>query len=473
MTEDSRKRLEERGIYLPAVLGAGGGWKPREVPGEPWPLPNPLGVVPVVEWLNRPRLGGAPISDITGVMAMQDAINMMWAYLFTAADHASMPARVVLGAEPPKVPILDENGQVIGSRPAKMDDIAGKRLLFLPGATGIEQWDAAKSDFFTRRHHRGRRPHRRADPHAGPLPADEREVRQPQRRRPHRRRGAAGDEVRQLPDAREPGREAGRALMALVRDKKSLADAILAADGRRFVQWKDPAMHSLGQVADAATKDRAVGRAEESRSRLGTVARAALRHDRARDRPRDAGRAHRVGRVAPADQFTAMAARTEPDWQFERLVESIIQETARAAQQAALVGQEKRFGWVRHLTLPSCSRCAVLAGRLYRWSDSFQRHPGCDCTMVPVEENDDSLVEDPAELARAGQVNGLSKADLRAVDLGADIHQVVNVQRQAAGLTEPGRVLARRGRLTPEGIFRTATSRDEALALLARHGYLR
>jgi hypothetical protein len=93
-------------------------------------------VVPVVEWLNQPRLGGEPISDIDGVMAMQDAINLMWGYLFPAADYASMPARVVLGAEPPKVPILDENGQVVGSKPAKMDDLANKRLLFLPGVQG-------------------------------------------------------------------------------------------------------------------------------------------------------------------------------------------------------------------------------------------------------------------------------------------------------------------------------------------------
>lgn len=48
-------------------------------------------------------------------------------------------------------------------------------------------------------------------------------------------------------------------LMALVRGNAGLADSIAEASGRHFVQWKDPAMHSLAQVADAATKDRAVG----------------------------------------------------------------------------------------------------------------------------------------------------------------------------------------------------------------------
>lgn len=131
----------------------GGTWRPREVPDETWPLVNPLGEVPVVEFPNRPMLGGEPMSDIQGTMAMQDAINMLWAYLFTAADHASMPARVVLGAELPKVPILDAQGQVIGAKPANLEDIAQGRLLFLPGQGSsmptMGQWDAARLDVFT------------------------------------------------------------------------------------------------------------------------------------------------------------------------------------------------------------------------------------------------------------------------------------------------------------------------------------
>ena len=42
-------------------------------------------------------------------------------------------------------------------------------------------------------------------------------------------------------------------------DLKAFAQEIRESDAARFVQWKDPAMHSLSQVADAATKDRAVG----------------------------------------------------------------------------------------------------------------------------------------------------------------------------------------------------------------------
>lgn len=128
-----------------------GGWVPREVPGEVWPVENPLGVVPVVEIGNRPTLKGDPISEIQGVMPMQDAINLLWAYLFLAADYASMDARVILGTEPPKIPILDkETGNVIGFRPVDMKDLREKRLLTLTGSDAkIDSWEAARLDIFT------------------------------------------------------------------------------------------------------------------------------------------------------------------------------------------------------------------------------------------------------------------------------------------------------------------------------------
>lgn len=167
-----------------------------------------------------------------------------------------------------------------------------------------------------------------------------------------------------------------------------------------------------------------------------------------------------------------MTAATETDAEFKRLVASITQETARAAQQAA-VAVRPEVGWVRHLTLPSCSRCAVLAGRVYRWSDGFLRHPGCDCTMTPTSEGDDSMAYDVEGLARTGRVTGLSKADRQALDDGADFGRIVNVRSRKAGLTESGRVLERAGRLTPEAIYRMSSDRAEALELLTQAGYLR
>ena len=133
-----------------------GGWTVRETVGEVWPLRNPMGVVPVVEVPNRPTLKGDPVSEIQGVIPMQDFINLMWAYLMLAADYASMDARVVTGSGPPMMPIIDKKvdsatfGQKIGEKPVEMKELREKRLLYLtdPDAK-IDSWAAAKLDIFT------------------------------------------------------------------------------------------------------------------------------------------------------------------------------------------------------------------------------------------------------------------------------------------------------------------------------------
>lgn len=130
---------------------ASGGWLQRDgAKDDSWPVSNPLGVVPVVEIANRPTLKGDPLSEIQGVMPMQDAINLLWAYLFLAADYASMDARVMLGTQPPMIPILDRDGNAVGSRPVEMKDLREKRLISITGDNAkIDSWTAAKLDIFT------------------------------------------------------------------------------------------------------------------------------------------------------------------------------------------------------------------------------------------------------------------------------------------------------------------------------------
>lgn len=127
------------------------GWEIRQgVRDDTWPIRNPLGAVPVVELPNRPTLMGEPVSEIRGVKPMQDAINLLWAYLFLAADYASMPARVALGTAPPMIPILDKDGNKIGEKPVEMKDLAEKRLLYFTNPDAkIDSWEAAKLDVFT------------------------------------------------------------------------------------------------------------------------------------------------------------------------------------------------------------------------------------------------------------------------------------------------------------------------------------
>lgn len=163
------------------------------------------------------------------------------------------------------------------------------------------------------------------------------------------------------------------------------------------------------------------------------------------------------------DQATA-------DLEFDRMVESFVTDAARAAESVAVAVRPNIYH-VRYVSPPCCARCAILAGRIYRWSEGFQRHPGCDCSMIPTTVAA-PYAQDPDELVRQGLVRGLSKADLRALEDGADLGRVVNVRSRQAGLLEAGHALTRGGRPTPAGIYRLASSREEAVQLLARYGYI-
>lgn len=141
------------GMWIPpSASDADDGWRARsDLPtAEPWPLPNPMGAVPLVELPNRPRLVGEPMSDLGGVIAMQDSVNLLWAYLFNAADFASFPQRVVLGADKPKVPILDDNGDVKGEREVPLEKFAVDRVVWLEDPNSkIGEWKAANLDVYT------------------------------------------------------------------------------------------------------------------------------------------------------------------------------------------------------------------------------------------------------------------------------------------------------------------------------------
>lgn len=142
--ERSLSRID-KSPNLAAVDDATREWGLRASPeDESNPQPNPMGMVPMVELPNRPLLARDPISDVSGVMAMQDAVNLLWAQLFTASDFASFAQRIVLGAEMPKVPILDASGQKIGERPVDLKRFAVDRVLWIedPNAK-IAEWSAS------------------------------------------------------------------------------------------------------------------------------------------------------------------------------------------------------------------------------------------------------------------------------------------------------------------------------------------
>lgn len=83
-------------------------WVPREVPGETWPLDNPLGVVPVVPLLNRPRLLGNGVSEIAKVIPVQNAVNKLVLDMIVASEFGAAPQRWATGLEVPKDPITGQ-----------------------------------------------------------------------------------------------------------------------------------------------------------------------------------------------------------------------------------------------------------------------------------------------------------------------------------------------------------------------------
>ncbi|MDR7253717.1 hypothetical protein J2X46_002707 [Nocardioides sp. BE266] len=173
------------------------------------------------------------------------------------------------------------------------------------------------------------------------------------------------------------------------------------------------------------------------------------------------------------DEMSKKLEQIDMDWQFDRLVESLVQDSARAAESVA-VAVRPNIRHVRFVSPPCCSRCAVLAGREYRFSAGFERHPGCDCSLVPTSVSS-PYRQDPEQLVADGLVRGLSKADMQALADGADLNQVVNVRLRSAGLWQAGETALRRGsRPTPAGIYaRAGDDRDLAVSLLGQHGYIR
>jgi len=177
-----------------------------------------------------------------------------------------------------------------------------------------------------------------------------------------------------------------------------------------------------------------------------------------------------------------------------------------AARVADLIGITTRPGvaYTRVVELPACDRCIVLAGQTYSASEGFERHPRCDCGILPIRSGD-SIPLSPRELfdamTPAQQLRRFGAGAAEAISAGADIGQVVNARRGMTtaggravtreGTTRRGLAGARmaaaagsarapgdryaRGRVLrpmPEQIIADAPSREAAIADLRRYGYL-
>lgn len=252
--------------------------------------------------------------------------------------------------------------------------------------------------------------------------------------------------------------------------------AILSAAQLAAAEQADPYM---AEAAPASTVEALVsaaafaGAAADGRSLAGLLFQPVILALRAIGRGSDVERAM-AGGAAKLD----MIVRTE------------VADAGRVADQVAMTAHPEVDGYIRVVVGDTCNRCIILAGRWYRYSEGFARHPRCDCIMLPASQAEAAgLVQDPMAIyssmtERERAQAGWSEADQKAIEAGADINQVTNAQRST--YTAGGRQFTRdsttkrgiargrlRARMTPDQIFIEAgDDRDKAIELLRKHGYL-
>jgi hypothetical protein len=206
--------------------------------------------------------------------------------------------------------------------------------------------------------------------------------------------------------------------------------------------------------------------------------------------------------------------------QLLRMAASEVADAGRGAAGVAMVANRTVTGYVRMVRSGACARCAILAGRWYRWNADFQRHKRCQCYGTPATEARPGRRTNPMSffngLSRAEQDRRFTIGGAEAIRNGADIYKVVNASRSVQTLDAYGqKVVAtlegttRRGeffqqmrreaeqrtgqrfartgadveqglprfhlrtpRLTPGEILRLSEDRDELIRMLKRFGYL-
>lgn len=174
---------------------------------------------------------------------------------------------------------------------------------------------------------------------------------------------------------------------------------------------------------------------------------------------------------------------------LDLLTRTVIADTGRQADQAAMVANRKVIAYVRVVELPACSRCIILAGREYGVTSGFLRHPRCDCTMEPVTKKNRPTPVDAEDLFESmspeQRKRVFGEAGAKAIEDGARISSVVNARKsmdtvemfgkevQVTYVGTGSRKKKRPPRLMPEEIYRQAESREHAIRLLYKNGYLR
>lgn len=108
-----------------------------EMQGEPWPLENPYGVVPVFHFANNADIGESGRSELADVTSLQDALNKAVLDKMVAMEFAAFPQRYAIGLEVESDPITGrpinpfqgvERWVTVGNDNAKFGQFEGANL---------------------------------------------------------------------------------------------------------------------------------------------------------------------------------------------------------------------------------------------------------------------------------------------------------------------------------------------------------
>lgn len=180
---------------------------------------------------------------------------------------------------------------------------------------------------------------------------------------------------------------------------------------------------------------------------------------------------------------------------LDSVVQTEIADAHRASIQVATIARPGT-GYVRMVNSPCCKDCAVLAGKWFKANEGFLRHPNCKCFHLPT--TDPAAYE--GRMPEPHEITGLSEGERKALEDGGDYSQVINASRGASknkmstteGTTRRGVAYSAMGgntrsdvrrpgeryrrttrrRITPDGIYKVASTPEEARRLLTANGYI-
>ncbi len=243
------------------------------------------------------------------------------------------------------------------------------------------------------------------------------------------------------------------------------AQGIAASSASAYVEDALAAQELTGETLGAVRAESLMGVASDGRGLASLIYRPAISSLQAIEAGSAPARALALGGV-----------------HLDMIVRTQIEDASRVATGVAITARPHATGYVRMVSAGACSRCIVLAGKHYRWSAGFLRHPRCACRNVPAAENVSGDVSTNPKrafdaMSSAEQDRRFTRSGAEAIRSGADIAKVVNSRRgmYVAGerrfTTEAS--TRRGGRLMPEQIAReSAGNREEAIRLLRLHGYI-